>query len=81
MLFAHFEEPAFPELKAAGGDKVLGGQPSEGKPLPFKIELLPLIQMEDGMQQAQPVFAIHDFAFTAQAVHVFLQLQSSPLHL
>ena len=70
ILFAHAELLAGAELKGAGGDEILGGQPTGREPVPLKSEWQLLIHVEDGMELCQPRLAVQSLGSHAQALKV-----------
>ena len=58
QLFAHAEHPAGLELKGAGRDKVLGGQPGGSQPVPRKAERLMLVHPQNVVHDVQALKAV-----------------------
>ena len=66
----HAEHTPVFELKGAGGDEVLGGQPGRGQPVPGEAERGLAVHVEDAVEQMQPLYAVHGGAGHAQALEV-----------
>ena len=70
QLFAHAEHPAGLELKGAGRDKVLGGQPGGSQPVPRKAERLLLVHPQNVVHDVQALKAVQRRSHNAQPLEV-----------
>ena len=70
QLFAHAEHPAGLELKGAGRDKVLGGQPGWSQPVPRKAERLLLVHPQNVVHDVQALEAVQRRSHNAQPLEV-----------
>ena len=70
QLFAHAEHPAGLELKGAGCDKVLGGQPGGRQPVPRKAERLLLVHPQNVVHDVQALKAVQRRSHNAQPLEV-----------
>ena len=70
QLFAHAEHPAGLELKGAGRDKVLGGQPGWSQPVPRKAERLLLVHPQNVVHDVQALKAVQRRSYNAQPLEV-----------
>ena len=70
QLFAHAEHPAGLELKGAGRDKVLGGQPGGSQPVPRKAERLLLVHPQNVVHDVQALKAVQRRSYNAQPLEV-----------
>ena len=69
-LLAHAEVLSGAELKGAGGDKVLGGQPGGGQPVPGEPERLLFVHTENIVHDAQTLMAVQGERRHAQTLEV-----------
>ena len=70
QLFAHTKLPAGLELKGAGRDKVLGGQPGGSQPVPRKAERFLFVHPQDVVHNVQALKAVQRRSHNAQPLKV-----------
>ena len=73
-LAAHLEHTAVLERKGGWRDKVLGGKPASGKPLPVKVEAFS-VRVHDAVQHLQAFLAVQHTGHRAHDFEVALNIQ------
>lgn len=73
-LAAHLEHTAILERKGGWRDKVLGGKPASGKPLPVKVEAFS-IRVHDAVQHLQALLAVQHTGHRTHDFEVALNIQ------
>ena len=70
VLLSHAKGAPFPKLKAAGGNKILGGKSRRREPVPVESKPLISIHVEDAVHEFEPFLSIQGACGNAHALEV-----------